>query len=119
MSKEKQKKFLDVLFTKEVGGDLDKAKLAAGYSESTSTKDVVDALSDRLLKLTKEFIAHSGTKSAYTMYDIMKGTESLIGSKDRMAAAKDLLDRGGFVKTDKVEVSGPDVLFILPRKDAE
>jgi hypothetical protein len=36
-----------------------------------------------------------------------------------MAAAKDLLDRAGFVKTDKVEVKSDSPLFILPPKDYE
>ncbi len=34
-----------------------------------------------------------------------------------MIAAKDVLDRGGFVKTDKVEVSAASPLFILPPKN--
>ena len=33
-----------------------------------------------------------------------------------MAAAKDVLDRGGFAKTEKVEVSAANPLFILPEK---
>ena len=36
-----------------------------------------------------------------------------------MMAAKDILDRGGFVKTDKVEVSSSSPLFILPPKKDE
>ena len=38
---------------------------------------------------------------------------------ERMIAAKDILDRGGFVKTDKVEVSAANPLFILPPKDSD
>jgi hypothetical protein len=36
-----------------------------------------------------------------------------------MTAAKDILDRGGFVKTDKVEVSSTSPLFILPAKNED
>lgn len=36
-----------------------------------------------------------------------------------MIAAKDILDRGGFVKTDKVEVTAASPLFILPPKNDE
>jgi hypothetical protein len=36
-----------------------------------------------------------------------------------MIAAKDILDRGGFVKTDKVEVSAANPLFILPPKNED
>ena len=36
-----------------------------------------------------------------------------------MAAAKVLLDRAGFVKTEKVEVKSESPLFILPPKENE
>ena len=39
--------------------------------------------------------------------------------KEKMAAAKDFLDRAGFVKTDKVEVKSESPLFILPPKENE
>ncbi len=42
-----------------------------------------------------------------------------LGNKEKMIAAKDLLDRAGFVKTDKVEVKAVSPLFILPEKDNE
>ena len=38
-------------------------------------------------------------------------------NKKLKGAAKDLLDRAGFVKTDKVEVKAESPLFILPEKD--
>jgi hypothetical protein len=36
-----------------------------------------------------------------------------------MLAAKDILDRAGFTKTDKVEVKASEPLFILPAKEDE
>ena len=36
--------------------------------------------------------------------------------KEKMIAARDVLDRSGFVKTEKVEVSAANPLFILPEK---
>ena len=36
-----------------------------------------------------------------------------------MLAAKDILDRAGFTKTDKVEVKTSEPLFILPAKEDE
>ena len=42
-----------------------------------------------------------------------------LGNKEKMAAAKDLLDRAGFVKTEKVEVKSESPLFILPPKENE
>ena len=42
-----------------------------------------------------------------------------LGNKEKMAAAKDFLDRAGFVKTEKVEVRSESPLFILPPKADE
>jgi len=42
-----------------------------------------------------------------------------LGNKEKMAAAKDFLDRAGFVKTEKVEVKSENPLFILPPKADE
>lgn len=114
---EKQQKFLDVLFT-EAKGDYVKAKLLAGYSENTSTADVVRLLREEIAAKTEEFIGISSAKAAYSMYDVLINPTEL-GNKERMAAAKDLLDRAGFKPKEKVEVSAPNPLFILPAKADE
>jgi hypothetical protein len=44
------------------------------------------------------------------------GDKDMLGAKERMAAAKDIMDRAGFVKTEKVEVSSAEPVFILPAK---
>ena len=49
------------------------------------------------------------------MFEVMNSPTDL-GNKEKMAAAKDVLDRSGFIKTEKVEVSAANPLFILPRK---
>ena len=40
---ERQQKFLDVLFD-EANGDVTQAKLLSGYSENSSTTDIVNSL---------------------------------------------------------------------------
>jgi len=112
---EKQQKFLEVLFD-EAKGDPLQAKRLAGYADSVSTKEVVTALQDEIAEQTKRFIAQSSTKAAYTMFSVMADPTDL-GVKEKMMAAKDILDRAGFVKTDKVEVRSAEPLFILPSKD--
>lgn len=114
---DRQRKFLEVLFD-EAKGDPVKAKKLAGYAEGVSTRQVVDAIEDEIVELTKKFIAQSSTKAAYTMFSIMADPTDL-GVKEKMAAAKDILDRAGFTKTEKVEVKSAEPLFILPSKDAE
>jgi hypothetical protein len=111
---EKQQMFLDVLF-EEAEGDPLNAKKLAGYSSNVPTSTVTASLVDEIAELTRKFIAQSSTKAAYTMFSVM-GSKDMLGAKERMAAAKDLMDRAGFVKTEKVEVSTSEPLFILPAK---
>ena len=42
-----------------------------------------------------------------------------LGIKDKLSAAKDLLDRAGFVKTDKVQVESSGGVMILPAKEKQ
>ena len=114
---EKQELFLAVLFD-EAEGDPLKAKRLAGYSENVATSLVTASLSDEIFDLTRKFIAQSSTKAAYTMYNVMGATD-MLGAKEKMAAAKDLMDRAGFTKTEKVEVTTKEAVFILPAKNTE
>ncbi len=112
---EKQQKFLDVLF-EEAKGDPVKARKLAGYADGVSTSQIVSSLEDEIADRTKKFIARSSTKAAYTMFSVMADPMDL-GVKEKMMAAKDILDRAGFTKTEKVEVKTSEPLFILPSKD--
>jgi len=114
---EKQQKFLDVLF-EEAGGNLVTAKKLAGYADAVTSRQVAELLADEIAALTKKFIASSATKAAYSMFEVMNNPTDL-GNKEKMAAAKDVLDRSGFIKTEKVEVSAANPLFILPQKSDE
>jgi len=52
------------------------------------------------------------------MFSVMADPTDL-GVKEKMLAAKDILDRAGFTKTDKVEVKTSEPLFILPSKESD
>jgi len=112
---EKQEAFLNVLF-EDANGDFATAKRMAGYSDNVATSSVVNALQEEIAERTKKFIASTATKAAFSMRQIMESPTDL-GNKEKMAAAKDILDRGGFKATDKVEVATTSPLFILPPKD--
>jgi hypothetical protein len=114
---DKQQEFLDVLF-EEAGGDFTTAKRLAGYSSSTKTRDVVDALSEEIAELTRKHLARGAARAAFFMVDAVTDTNNLV-QREKLAAAKELLDRAGFNKTDKVEVKTESPLFILPPKDDE
>lgn len=114
---EKQQKFLEVLF-EEANGNFVTAKKLAGYSDNVSTTQIVESVEDEVAELTKKFLARSGVQAAYSMMQAMQNPTDL-GVKEKMAAAKDILDRGGFKATDKVEVKADTPLFILPEKKDE
>ena len=113
----KQQLFLDVLF-ESAQGDPVKAKRLAGYADTVSSTTITAVLQDEITELTKKFIATAGSKAAYSMMQVMTNPTDL-GNKEKMAAAKDFLDRAGFVKTDKIEVKAESPVFILPPKNNE
>jgi|TARA_R110000772_G_scaffold265407_1_gene386824 hypothetical protein len=114
---EKQQKFLDVLFEAAQGNPV-RAKQMAGYADTISSTTIVNVLQDEIAELTKKFIASAGSRAAWSMMEVMLNPTDL-GNKEKMAAAKDFLDRAGFVKTDKIEVKTDSPLFILPPKNHE
>ena len=114
---ERQQKFLDVLFD-EAGGDLNLAKKLAGYAENTRAHDVVEGLADQIADKTKKYLALNGPKAAVSLVSILKNPTDL-GNKDKLAAARDLLDRIGLKATDRVEVTTRSPLFILPSKEED
>ena len=114
---ENQQKFLEVLFD-EAGGDVVKAKKLAGYSDNTPTRLIVDALKDEIFEGTKTYMSRIGPKAAVAFGQALVDPTEL-GVKEKMLAAKDILDRAGFTKTDKVEVKATEPLFILPAKEDE
>ena len=113
-----QQAFLDALFTDECKGIPRKAMKVAGYSNTASTAQLLESIHEEIAEATKRFIATKGTRAAWAMSEVMDDPTEL-GNKEKMIAAKDLLDRAGFVKTDKVEVKAVSPLFILPEKDNE
>ena len=112
---EKQQKFIDVLFEEAKGNPVE-AKRLAGYADTVSSTTITAVLQDEITELTKKFIATAGSKAAYSMMQVMTNPTDL-GNKEKMAAAKDFLDRAGFVKTEKVEVKAENPVFILPPKN--
>jgi hypothetical protein len=113
-----QKKFLEVLF-EEAGGSHVAAKRLAGYSENTPTKAVTDSLKDEIVSATTDYLAQIAPKAAVAMAKALDDPTEL-GIRDKMSAAKDLLDRGGFGKVDRVDVnSSGGGVFILPAKEGK
>jgi hypothetical protein len=111
---ENQVKFLDVLFD-EAGGDVATAKKLAGYADGTSTTVVVKSLKEEILEATQQYMARNAPKAAVAMASaLMDPTE--LGLRDKMSAAKELLDRTGLIKTEKIQVEASGGVMLMPPK---
>ena len=112
---EKQNKFLEVLFD-EANGDAVAAKRLAGYGDSSSTTAIVESLKDEIGEKTRTYFARTAPKAAVAMVGALSDPTEL-GIKEKMVAAKDLLDRAGLGKVDKVDVTSSGGIFYLPPKE--
>jgi hypothetical protein len=84
---EKQQKLLAALFD-EAGGDINVAKRIAGYSDATSSTEIINSLKEEILDA-------------------------------KMSAAKELLDRSGLVKTEKMQVEAKGGVMLMPPKQMD
>ena len=100
---ERQQRFLDVLFD-DAGGDVVAAKKLAGYGDNSSTTAIVEALKDEIAEKTRTYFARTAPKAALLLWGLCKIPLSWV-SKKKMIAAKDVLDRAGLGKVDKVDVT--------------
>lgn len=112
---DRQKKFLEVLFD-EAGGDIVTAKKLAGYSENTPTTEIVTSLKEEILDATHMYMARNAPKAAMSMVGALSDPTEL-GIRDKMAAAKELLDRTGLVKTEKMQVEAKGGVMLMPPKN--
>lgn len=119
---EKQIKFLEVLFVSEeeggAGGDFIKAKVLAGYHPTYSTRTLLASLKEHIEQATRDYFVQVGPKAAMKIVKVLD-EPTMLGAKESLAASKELLDRAGIVKIDKVDVTSNGGLFILPPKQAE
>jgi phage terminase small subunit len=112
---ENQQKFLEVLFD-EAKGDVVLAKKLAGYSDKTPTRTIVENLKDEIADATRSYFARSAPKAVMALAGALNDPTEL-GIRDKMAAAKDLLDRAGLGKVEKVDVTSSGGVFYLPPKE--
>ena len=114
---EKQQKFLDVLFD-EAGGNVVMAKQLAGYSSNNSTTEIIRSLKEEIMEITQLYMARNAPVAAMSLVSGMVDPTEL-GMKEKLSASKDLLDRIGLAKTDKIQVEAPNGLMVLPPKDKD
>ena len=114
---EKQQKLLAVLFD-EAGGDIVAAKKIAGYSDATSSTEIINSLKEEILDATSAYMARNAPKAAMAMVGALYDPTEL-GIRDKMSAAKELLDRSGLVKTEKMQVEAKGGVMLMPPKQMD
>ena len=114
---ERQQKFLAVLMD-EAGGDITAAKMLAGYSANTSNAEVTKGIKEDIIEVTHTFLARNAPKAAMAMVGALYDPTEL-GIRDKMQAAKELLDRTGLVKTEKMQVEAKGGVMLMPAKNPQ
>ena len=112
-----QEKFLDVLFG-EAKGNPKKAGELAGYSERSYPK-VLRNLRSEIVSRAENYLATHSAKAASKMVDMLDEDGTTPHANIRLEAAKQILDRIGIAKKEKVDINVRALqgLFILPAKD--
>jgi len=112
-----QEKFLDALFG-EARGNPKKAGELAGYSEHSYPK-VLRNLKSEIVSRAENYLATHSAKAAAKMVDMLDEDGTTPHANIRMEAAKQILDRIGIAKKEKIDINMQAVhgLFILPAKD--
>ena len=114
---ERQQKFIDALFA-DANGSIKDAKIIAGYSPNTNNNEIITSLKDEILDATQTYMAGNAPKAAVAMVSGVDDPTQL-GIRDKLSASKELLDRVGLIKTEKVQVEASGGVMILPPKNKE
>ena len=114
---ERQQRFLDALFT-DANGSIKDAKIIAGYSPTTNNQEIIQSLKEEILEATQIYMASNAPKAAMAMVGGMIDPTEL-GIRDKMTAAKELLDRTGLIKTEKVQVEASGGVMLMPTKQTQ
>ena len=116
---DQQKSFLTALFGNAKGSPK-KAGEIAGYSEHSYPK-VIRALKDEIIQQAEEVMASYSPKATMGLVNALDEDGSTPNASIRVEAAKQILDRVGLTKKEKVDINVRSVsgIFILPPKDGE
>ncbi len=113
----KQEAFLELLFDKEISSPEEAAKIA-GYECSVASILKSKALSKAVLERSQQFTALHAPSAIMRILNIMEKPHTR-GAANALNAAKEILDRGGLVKKDKLEVESTQktAIVVLPEID--
>ena len=119
---DQQLAFLDALCAPENEGNVRRAMDAAGYSRTTRPYVVMSSLRDEIVERTQLMMALHAPKATQKLLSILDDPTAL-GAKNLLAATKEILDRAGVIKQERLEIKGAGAdganngaMFILPPK---
>lgn len=109
--------FLDYLFDGEKMRNPDEAKQLAGYPSNYPVLKIIRKVSKELLQKCDDYLALYAPHGLMGLMDILNNPNEP-GSKIRLQAVVELLDRAGVVKKEKSEVASaaPSYILYLPPK---
>jgi hypothetical protein len=112
---ERQQALIDALMG-EAQGNIRVAMDMAGYSPNTRVMEAIKPIRDEVVEAASMMIAMNSPLAAGAMIGVLHNPEAL-GAKNTIAAAKEVMDRAGLVKKDKIEIEATGGgMFILPPK---
>jgi hypothetical protein len=110
---EQQEKFLSAL--PHNFGNIRAAMDAAGYSQNTPENYVIRSLKDEIIEIAKNALAGQSIRAVVELQNVLNNPHE-VGVKNKIMAIKEILDRAGIVKEEKISISGGDGVIILPAK---
>ena len=116
---DKQKAFLEALGG-EALGDVREAMNIAGYAKSASINTTTAPLVAEITKIAEQMIAQHSIKAVLGITGVLANPVTM-GSEKILMAAKELLDRAGIVKKDKLEITASVLAPVayLPAKNRD
>ena len=115
---EKQLAFLEAM-AGPARGNIRSAIKMAGYGEGVNARDVVPSLQEELVQIAEHILATHAPQAAFGITGVLDDPTAL-GAKNAVRAAKEVLDRVGVVKKEKMEVTTDGSgIFILPPKNPQ
>jgi hypothetical protein len=114
-----QQEFISALFG-EAQGNPKRAAEIAGYAP-TSYPNVVKSLKNNIVEKAEGILAMHSPKAVMGLVNALDEDGMTPAANIRMEAAKQILDRVGIVKKEKIDINAQVAhgIFILPPKDAQ
>ena len=98
--------------------DMAKAMDSAGYSKAEYPARIIKRLKDEIIERAEYVLAANAPKAVLSMVNVIDDPSAL-GNRERLAASKEVLDRVGLAKREKVDINAKVAhgIFILPPKE--